>query len=423
MKPKLARILVLLILLLALISGWLLMMIPDDNAEAIAALERGDKKEAFTLYKTAAQKGDRLAQTELGIMYNRGTGTLKNQKEAFKWLSKAAEGGQGRAQYYLAHMYSNGYGTGRDPHKALFWYQKAADKGIEAAYLPLGLLHLTGNGPEGDVEIDSAGLNGQVTLELSGELSSQALLPEINPPEINQGEIIQGETSPMGGQNTSLSVTDDSPLVPVTTDPQAAFPWLKKAAELGRPEAEYLLGQLYQKGEGLPKKNTPEENIEQALLWYERAARSTHVDAQHALAQLFDERGTDQENQSNAFRWYQQAANQGHPRAQYRLGTFYRDGRGTLPNDWQAATWFSNAAGRGHLEAQFALGELYQGQNELGPDYTKAYMWFGIATLNGHEEALERKNVVSRHLQPEARAAAEKLIADWQESSKKAGGN
>ncbi|MCZ4279645.1 tetratricopeptide repeat protein [Kiloniella laminariae] len=394
MKPVLARILVLLILLLALVSGWLLLMIPDDNADAIAALERGDKKEAFALYKTAAQKGDRLAQTELGIMYNRGTGTLKNQKEAFKWLSKAAEGGQGRAQYYLAHMYSNGYGTEQDNQKALFWYQKAADKGIEAAYLPLGLMHLTGKGPDGEIEIDTAGLNGQITLELSGELSSEA--------------------SP--GENISTSASTNSLPASAITDPRAAFPWLKKAAELGRPEAEYLLGLLYQKGEGLPNKNSAEENMEQAVFWFERAAKSTHVDAQYALAQLFDDRGSNQENQSQAFRWYQQAANQGHPRAQYRLGTFYRDGKGTLPNDWQAATWFSNAANRGFLEAQFALGELYQSQNELGPDYTKAYMWFGIATLNGHEEALERKNTAARQLQPEARAAAEKLIADWQKN-------
>ncbi|HEY1723343.1 MAG TPA: hypothetical protein VGG27_19020 [Magnetospirillaceae bacterium] len=63
--------------------------------------------------KTAATKGDPLAQFNLGILYNHrlddnGHPTPSNRIEALKWLSAAAKHGLPRAQIHVAELLCEG---------------------------------------------------------------------------------------------------------------------------------------------------------------------------------------------------------------------------------------------------------------------------------------------------------------------------
>lgn len=63
--------------------------------------------------KTAATKGDPLAQFNLGVMYNRrlddnGHPALSDRVEALKWLSQAARHGLPRAQQQVAELLCEG---------------------------------------------------------------------------------------------------------------------------------------------------------------------------------------------------------------------------------------------------------------------------------------------------------------------------
>ena len=65
-------------------------------------------KEAFPLYKTAADYGNAPSQYVLGIIYYGGLGVDQNYGEAAKWFARAAEQGLKEAKDKLDEMLQGG---------------------------------------------------------------------------------------------------------------------------------------------------------------------------------------------------------------------------------------------------------------------------------------------------------------------------
>tara|TARA_B100000686_G_scaffold79749_1_gene85991 strand:- start:184 stop:468 length:285 start_codon:yes stop_codon:yes gene_type:complete len=63
----------------------------DDVQEGLKALERGDYKTAFQKWQRLAQKGNSIAQFNLGLMYDKGDGVRQSFPKAVKWYRKAAK--------------------------------------------------------------------------------------------------------------------------------------------------------------------------------------------------------------------------------------------------------------------------------------------------------------------------------------------
>lgn len=63
-----------------------------------------DAKQAFTLFKSAADQGITAAQLNVGRMLMEGTGTSKNETLARSYFEKAASHGDNRASFNLAMM-------------------------------------------------------------------------------------------------------------------------------------------------------------------------------------------------------------------------------------------------------------------------------------------------------------------------------
>ena len=97
-----------------------------------------------------------------------------------------------------------------------------------------------------------------------------------------------------------------------------------KAAEQGQAEAQYSLGFMYHKGEGVP------QDAVEAVEWYRKAAERGYADAQN------------------------------------NLGIMYYKGEGVPQDDAEAYTWFAVAAANGHEHAKAYLvlvkGRLNQDQ-------------------------------------------------------------
>lgn len=55
-----------------------------------------------------ANQGNASAQYNLGVMYYKGKGVLRDNTKAFEWFQKAADQGNAKAQFNLEAMYSNG---------------------------------------------------------------------------------------------------------------------------------------------------------------------------------------------------------------------------------------------------------------------------------------------------------------------------
>ncbi len=116
----------LLIILPFIVLLWSAACFAGDYEDGWAAYERGDYKTALPLFTRAANKGNALAQTTLGVLYYKGRGVSQDYKQAIVWLCKAAGQGESRAQLLLGEIYEQGRGVPQNYAAAYKWYSLAA---------------------------------------------------------------------------------------------------------------------------------------------------------------------------------------------------------------------------------------------------------------------------------------------------------
>jgi len=99
---------------------------------------QGDYEKAIKYYTLAAEKGDSTAQNNLGVMYDEGTGVVRDRAKALYWYEKAIENcGQDAVVYSNAGSTSNQLGQ---TAKAIEYYTVAAGLGNVDAQFALGKL-------------------------------------------------------------------------------------------------------------------------------------------------------------------------------------------------------------------------------------------------------------------------------------------
>lgn len=229
------------------------------------------------------------------------------------------------------------------------------------------------------------------------------------------------------------------------------------AAELGNADAQYNLGVLCAKGQGVP------QDYKEAVRWLDLAAESGHTDAQYTLGSYYNQGlGVPQDSNRAAYYWGLAAnperrvldgrrilisRSRGHAEAQFNLGIMYRNGQGVPQNYEQAVHWWHLAADQGHAEAQFNLGVAYAKNNEesakwwrlaadqgnaeaqfnLGNsyaqaegvprDYAQAYKWFRLAAVGGSERvksiAMRNGNIVAAKMTSAQIAEGNSLALSW----------
>ena len=98
-------------------------------------------KEIFWNTYTAALRGEKEAQFQTGVMFERGIGTDENQSQAAKWYEKASLQGHMDAQYNIGIMYASGRGVEQNDQFAMMWLASSAKQGDkESRKLLLGLI-------------------------------------------------------------------------------------------------------------------------------------------------------------------------------------------------------------------------------------------------------------------------------------------
>jgi hypothetical protein len=116
-------------------------------------------------------------------------------------------------------------------------------------------------------------------------------------------------------------------------------------ADQGDAKAEYTIGYMYRRGEGVPV------NYAQALLWCKKAADQNEKEAQYVLGGMYYYGEGVPQDYAEAFRWYHKAADQDYAKAQYDLGYMYYYAKG-VPRDYaEANRWFRKAAEQGDKKA------------------------------------------------------------------------
>jgi TPR repeat protein len=98
--------------------------------------------EALKLFKPAAEKGNEIAQANLGVYYL----MTNNYDEGIKLLKPAAEKGNEIAQANLGACYLQGWGVQQNFDEALKLLKPAAERGDQTALTNLGVCYMNGWG-------------------------------------------------------------------------------------------------------------------------------------------------------------------------------------------------------------------------------------------------------------------------------------
>jgi TPR repeat protein len=110
------------------------------------------EEDAFFKRRMAlAEKGDPVAQYDVGTCFEKAKGTKVDMAAAQMWFRKSGEQGNADAAFAVGLGYTLGSGVERDPVLAVTWYKKAAYGGHAFAQQVLANQYTTGNGIEKDL--------------------------------------------------------------------------------------------------------------------------------------------------------------------------------------------------------------------------------------------------------------------------------
>lgn len=92
-----------------------------------------DPEQAARWYRRAAERGFDRAMVNLAALYLAGQGVTQSDREAAIWLARAADAGNDVAAFNLAMLYELGRGVPLDAAAAQRWYEASAARGNTAA--------------------------------------------------------------------------------------------------------------------------------------------------------------------------------------------------------------------------------------------------------------------------------------------------
>jgi len=127
---------------------------------------------------------------------------------------------------------------------------------------------------------------------------------------------------------------------------------LMKSASAGSAQAQFELGDIYRKGDGVAT------NYRTAKAYYQAAAQREHVMAQIELGLMYylDQLGSEQFDQ--AYYWFRKAAVHNHAAAQWLLGVMYFNGQGRPKDNVKSYFWLSLASEQNHSTAQLNKSQM-----------------------------------------------------------------
>ncbi|NOZ33156.1 MAG: sel1 repeat family protein [Alphaproteobacteria bacterium] len=120
-----------------------------------------------------------------------------------------------------------------------------------------------------------------------------------------------------------------------------------------------------------------------AFRLYSRAAASGNAMAQYHLGLMYEKGEGVPRDYQTAIRWLRLAAGQGLAMAQFSLGDIYAAGQGVARDVVEAERWYRQAAVQGDAKSQYSIGVMYAIGVGLPRDMILAYVWFELAAALG----------------------------------------
>ncbi|KAJ3388967.1 hypothetical protein HDU84_009291 [Entophlyctis sp. JEL0112] len=335
-----------------------------------------DPVNAVKWFRRSAEGGCHEAQVTYAAYLINGKGlNSPDPGQAMVWLMKAWDTGNHKeAALALGEAYTKGIGVAPDPTKAVTWYTRAWEVGgySEAAFA-VGLACATGftpgaadprawwihsqSGGRGNVnevlhKKTEESRDGKVDSDASSSSSAKTGSAEdALPPKPARVDSVREDAQSSSSQNASQSAPS------LTPGPSQARN-SRSASETSTGSS----GQLQFNSSMRKNFSAFKQDVEQAAVWYKKAAELGHSRACNNLGELYMTGRGISRNDVLGFGLFRRAAMAGLAEAEYNMGRCCREGRGCAKNEEQAVMWFKRAEAKGIKEATKALTASPQSQ-------------------------------------------------------------
>ncbi len=194
----------------------------------------------------------------------------------------------------------------------------------------------------------------------------------------------------------------------------AAADW-DKAAAGGHAIAAFLLGQLYEQGQGVSK------SAGTAFRYYKLAAGMGQLDALNKLGLIYRDGNKEidlKRNYEKSIELFEKAAIAGSPEGQYRLADMYRRGLGVPVGRSESMRWLILSGGKHYVPALIELARIHFDGDGVNRDRVQGWAFLDLANRfadPAHEGPLVNKAMdkYAGRMKPGEKDSAQKAADDW----------
>ena len=338
-------------------------------------------------------------QYRIGKMYCYGSGTEQNYQKAFEWFKRSAKQKNKFAQFSLANLYYYGNGVEKDLSQAFLWYQRATSQGQPYAAYSIAQMYRYGE----YVTKDNDTAQRYYQQALSGFL------------KIESDDMANDDLFYKLGQMFKLGLGTDS-------DVTKAIEYFRRSAEMNNKNGLFEYGKALLIGEHIP------QNTDSAVKLLEKAVKLKNSNAKRFLVLEYISGEHLEQDIEKGIALLTECADSGDVIACYRLGKIYLQGEIVPQNldkaekylllaedseytqyalaklylqeekyDIQkAVNYFENCAYKNQW-ASYQLGRIYLfGAAELTKDEEQAIEWFTKSANDGNEYAQAMLDNISK---------------------------
>lgn len=284
--------------------------------------------QGFLQIEPNSKKLKPYVQYRIGKMFCYGLGTEQDYEKAFEWFERSAKQKNKFAQFSLANLYYYGNGVEKDLSQAFLWYQKSSAQGQPYASYAVAQMYSKGEyvsqGGETAQRYYKAALSGFLELE-SMEQADDNLYYKL-------GSMFKK------GLGTDI-------------DMDRAIDYFKRSAEMNNKNGLYEYGKALLLGEHIP------QDKEKAVKLLEKAIKLENINAKRFLAlELISGEHLDQDI-DKGLAMLTECADSGDAFACYKLGKIYFKGDIVLQDLDKAEKYLLSA--EDNEFTQYAFGKLY----------------------------------------------------------------
>ena len=346
--------------------------------------------QGFLQIEPNSKKLKPYVQYRIGKMFCYCLGTEQDYEKAFEWFERSAKQKNKFAQFSLANLYYYGSGIEKDLSQAFLWYQKSSSQGQPYAAYSIAQMYRYGE----YVTKDNDTAQRYYQQALSGFL------------KIENNDMANDDLFYKLGQMFKLGLGTNS-------DVTKAIEYFRRSAEMNNKNGLFEYGKALLIGEHIP------QNTDSAVKLLEKAVKLKNSNAKRFLALEYISGEHLEQDIEKGIALLTECADSGDVIASYRLGKIYLQGEIMFQNldkaerylllaedneyvqyalaklylqeekyDIQkAVNYFENCAAKNHW-ASYQLGRIYLfGAKDIERDKEKAVEWFTKSANDGNKYA------------------------------------